>query len=121
MSSDHWESDSVKRPAQRGIHNSSPYPNESAFPKIVHPQTLATYSLMELYRQFSADDYCTGWMGDIENDERLQQEFGGWLSKRVQKNRHLEPNTPHQYKQHEETAIDSLAQIWTEVSKPSCQ
>ena len=76
MSSDHWESDSVKRPAQRGIHNSSPYPNESALPKIVHPQTLATCGLMELCRQFSADAYCAGWMGDIENDERLQQEFG---------------------------------------------
>ena len=115
-SEDEWNATSVKRPAQRGFYNGHPFPTKRTYPDVAEPQPLAAYALLTLYREFSNNCYSAGWMGEPENDKRLQQEFTEWLQERIEHNRHLGPNTPRRFTNSDQSALSTLAQLWEQAT-----
>lgn len=106
----------VERPASLDICIADPFPEKAGHPAIHEPDGLALYGLLTLYRDFSMDRYCAGWMGFPEHDESLRTEFAQWLRERNLNNRYLGPNMPHRLDSGEEASIPALVSAWHEAA-----
>ena len=70
-----------------------------------------TARALELYREFSEDQYCAQWMGSIESDERLQTEFKEWLLEKIVENARV----PADISDYEEAGLPTIQRIVGEV------
>ena len=64
---------------------------------------ITDYGLIELYRYFSENSYCAGWMGEPETEEQLQEEFTEWLARLLDSE-----FTPYKLSEYEKSAIPTL-------------
>lgn len=65
-------------------------------------------TLVQLYRRFSDEEYCAGWLSSVESCAETQQDFRAWLRGGVSE--HLAPMTDY-----EQRALPTLRRIYAEV------